>query len=151
MLLLPYMVMDCNRRIPWLIGRHHDPKDHPVTGVCLPNRRCRISMHFAAENLPRPGIPCKPVGKSLRTIIITFFPVSSASTGSPLSSAAVWIKFPSASSRRIPFWINRTYSRKFSSPGAVITACSAKLSFFLVKLRYHSAPAGSTITAPNNP
>lgn len=50
----------------------------------------------------------------------------------------------------IPCKTARTYSLKFSSPGAVITACCAKLSVFLVKLRYHSAPGGSAITAPNN-
>ena len=67
------MVMNRNRRVPRLICRHHNPEYHPVSGICFPHRGCRVLVHFTAENLPRPGIFCKPVGKPLRAIIIAFF------------------------------------------------------------------------------
>ena len=50
-----------------------DPEDHPVSGICLPYRRSRISMDFAAEGLPYPRISGKPVGEPLRTVIVALF------------------------------------------------------------------------------
>ena len=70
----PDIIMNHNGRIPGFIRRHHGTEDNPVPGICLPDRSSRISMHFAAEYLPSSGISREPVGKTFRTVIISFFP-----------------------------------------------------------------------------